>query len=285
MTWFGIANSGELLFSTPNSGLYDFAELTGDVQGTIDTTEVRGIAGYALPTGAPLVDQIIKFNGTSWSYQPDASGSGTVSHALLGVYHSDVTPSAPVRGDIIVAQGTGTPTWTALSLGAQGFVLYSDGLDAVYTRLGQNTPFESGTAAAPAVTFVGDLDTGWFSEGPDLMTGSAGGSGLLTLDGIDGQVQFSAGQVHKTRAGASTTLLDSDYIYMVTSTPSTVTLPATAEEGQTYIIKDRDGNATASNFITIAGNGNTIDGNANILIRNRYGSFTLVWSGSEWHVI
>lgn len=284
MTWFGVANSGELLFSTPNSGLYDFSELTGDVQGTIDTTEVRGIAGYALPTGTPLTDQIIKFNGTSWEYSPDASGSGLVAHSLLGIYHSDTEDTgAPTRGDIIVGNASGL--WSALSLGTAGFVLYSDGTDALYTRLGQNTPFELGTEAAPSMTFVGDLDTGWSAASGDVMIGSAGGVGLLTLDGIDGQVEFNAGQVHKTRSGGSTTLLDDDYIYMVTSTPSTVTLPATAEEGQTYIIKDRDGNATGSNFITIAGNGNTIDGNANILIRNRYGSFTLVWSGSEWHVI
>jgi len=283
MSWVGISASGEFLYTTDDNELVNYGELTGDVTGGIFQTLVAGIAGYALPTGAPQTDQVIKFNGSEWEYAPDASGSGTVTHALLGAFHSDTVSHVPVRGDIIV--GNATPAWDALALGTAEFVLYSDGTDALYTRLGQNTPFEDGTALLPSVTFTGDTTTGAFLNASGVLGLTANADELITLDGTTTQVTIDAGQVVKTRAGGTTTLTDADYVYMVTAGSTTVTLPASPTEGQEFIIKDRDGSASGATPITIAGNGNNIDGNASIILKRKYGSFTLVYSGTEWNIV
>ena len=285
MTWQGVADSGTIYFSTDDQTLFDFSELNGDVKGGLLETRVSGIAGYALPVGNPQTDQIIKFDGSQWTYAPDASGSSNLQgHELLSFAHTDTIPGTAQRGDIVV--GTTGNVWTRLALGTQGFVLYSDGTDAQYTRLGQNTPFESGSVSAPSVTFEGDLDTGWYNSDFNKLSAAASGLNLLTINGQNGSINISAGQVVKTRTvGASTTASATDYVIASTAAPVTVTLPASPEEGQVLIIKDRDGSSSGANRITIGGNGNTIDGNPNIQIKQRYGSFTLLYSGTEWNVI
>ena len=286
MTWFGVANSGEILFSAPgDDGLYGFGTLEGDVNGRLGASVVVGLGGYALPTGAPTAEQIIKFNGSSWDYTPDASGTGTTAHNLLGIYHGDTVASSPVQGGLIV--GNSTPAWEQLALGTAEFVLYSDGTDAVYTRLGQNTPFENGTAALPSVTFTGDTTVGLHLNSSGIFSASANSIDLLTANGNNETLTFNAGQIVKTRAGAATTLLTSDYTYLVTTGGVTVTLPSSPLTNQVYVIKDRDGVATPSvgNRITIDGNGNNIDGNAQIRIRQAFGSFTLLYNGTQWNII
>ena len=53
MTWVGIANSGEMLFTTGDNGLVDYSGLTGDVAGVIDATVVTAIQGTAVSAVAP----------------------------------------------------------------------------------------------------------------------------------------------------------------------------------------------------------------------------------------
>lgn len=284
MSYQGIAVSGELYYSTGDENLHDFSQLQGDVNGLIGSTSVTALVGVPLPTGAPTTGQIIKYDGSEWAYAPDASGTGLTPHQLLGPDHSDTATASPVRGSLIV--GNATPEWDALTLGIQEFVLYSDGTDAVYTRLGQNTPFENGTALLPSVTFTGDTTTGAFLNASGILGLTAAADELITLNGTTTQVTIDAGLVHQTTAIAvDTTLTAADYVVMVTAAAVEVTLPATPTEGQTYVIKDRDGLSTGANKIIVEGNGNNIDGNSFIRINNRYGSVTLVYSGSEWNLI
>lgn len=287
MTWFGVANSGEILYSTNNEGLYDFSELYGDVEGTLRSSVVSSLRGLPIATGTPQTDQILKWNGSEWTYSPDASGD-TAVHSLLGAYHSDTTSQTPTRGSLIY--GNATPLWDELTLGTAEFVLYSDGTDVLYTRLGAVTPFSLGTSAAPSVTFTGDIDTGWSAESADTMIGSASGIALLTLDGgidgVGGVATLNAGQVVKvTNVGASTTLNETQYIINATANNITITLPAAPTTGQVYYIKDGTGVVTPAAPITINGNGNNIDGNAFIRLRVYYGAFTLVYNGTQWNVI
>jgi hypothetical protein len=56
---------------------------------------------------------------------------GNTSHAMLSSVHTDSTAAAPVRGDLISAQGS-SATWTRLPLGQTNRCLISNGADAVW---------------------------------------------------------------------------------------------------------------------------------------------------------
>jgi len=59
-----------------------------------------------------------------------------VPHAILSATHTDATPAAVVRGDVITGQDTaGVTTWQRLGLGIGNAVLMSDGLDAYWGML------------------------------------------------------------------------------------------------------------------------------------------------------
>lgn len=283
MTWVGIANSGEFFYSTGDNGLVDWAELAGDANGVIDAVEVVALRGTPVATGVPSSGQVLQYDGAEWSLQ-DLSALDLDDHTLLnGGRHTDTVAHTPVRGDIII--GNTTPAWDALSLGSVEFVLYSDGLDVVYTRIGTATPADDGTVGGPAFTFDSDRTSGAYLPASGSVGLVANGDELITLDGIDTQVTIDAGQVVQTRTGGATTLTDADYIYFANAVSITVTLPASPVEGQVYYVKDATGTASGANPVIIAGNGNNIDGNATIEIRRKYGSFTLVYNGTEWNVI
>lgn len=284
MTWVGIANSGELFYSTGDNGLVDYSGLTGDVTGLVDTTVVAAIQGTAVDATVPTVSgQILEFDGSQWTVVAAAAGS---THPLLdGNVVTDTAAATPVRGDIILAQGTGTPLWDALSLGAAEFVLFSDGTDAAYTRIGTATPADDGLVTAPAFTFDSDRTTGSYLPASGSLGLVANGDELITLDGINTQVTIDAGQVVQTRTGGATTLTEADYVYLANAVSITVNLIAAPITGQVYHVKDATGTASNANPITVAGNGNNIDGNATIEIRRNYGSFTLIYNGTEWNII
>lgn len=285
MSYHGTAASGFIFYSTNDADLVHFDSLSGDISGGIHTVNVDKLKGIALPTGAPLDGQIIKYNLASgqFVYSPDESGLNV--HNLLGVYHGDTEPSSPTRGSLIYGSGASTK-WASLPLGTQGFVPYSDGLDVLYTQLGAVTPFSSGSVASPSVTFVGDLNTGWSSPLADTLVASAGGSGLLRLNGITNTLNVDGGYVSKTRTLTSSAVLSSaDYVVVVNqSGEMTVTLPSGIATGQTIIVKDSNG-AAAGNNIIIQGSGSDIDGNSFVRIKNNYGSFTFLYNGSQWNVI
>lgn len=283
MSWVGIANSGELFYSTGDNGLVAYGELSGDVSGVLDAVSVQALRGEPISPLAPSSGDVLQYDGSQWLITP-ISNIDLDNHTLLnGARHTDTEAHVPTRGDIIVA-GTGN-TWDGLALGAAEFVLYSDGNDAVYTRLGQNTPFEDGLIGAPSMTFNGDRFTGAYLPSSGVMGLVAGTDELLTLDGGNTQVTIDAGQVVQTTTGGTTTLTSADYIYLVNAVSTTITLPAAPTAGQVHVIKDTTGNASNATPITIAGNGNNIDGNASIEIRRNYGSFTLVYNGTEWNII
>lgn len=284
MTWPGVGPSGEFYVSTNDEFLFDFQQAQGDVVGTADSLTVSGIAGIPIQDGSPSQDQVLKYNGSVWAFQPDISG--IASHSLLGPYHSDTTTSSPTRGGLVYGSGAGA-TWNQLPLGTAEYVLYSDGTDVGYTRLGPNTPFELGTAGAPSITFTGDLDTGWSAQNANELIGSASGVSLLTLDGNDGTLTLNGGQIVKTKTyGANGGMGPDDYVALATAAGITISLTASPTAGQVVVVKDRDGNAAfGPNAIVISGNGNNIDGNATIRIRRAYGSFTLLYNGSTWNVI
>jgi hypothetical protein len=227
--------------------------------------------------------EILQYNGTEWTVQ-DLSALDLDNHSLLnGMRHTDSESHVPTRGDVIVA-GTGN-TWDGLALGAVEFVLFSDGSDALYTRIGTATPADDGLVGAPAFTYDSDRTTGSYLPASGSLGLVAAGDELITLDGVNTQLTFDAGQVVQTTTGGATTLTDADYIYFCNVGSVTVSLPASPSTGQVHYIKDSGGNASGGTPITIAGNGNNIDGNATIEIRRQYGSFTVIYNGTEWNII
>ena len=283
MSWVGIANSGEIFFSTGDNSLVNYGELSGDVSGVIDAVEVQGLRGNPISPLAPSSGDVLQFDGSQWLITP-ITDIDLDDHTLLnGSRHTDTAAHVPVRGDIII--GNATPAWSGLSLGTNEFVLYSDGTDVLYTRLGQNTPFEDGLVGAPSVTFNSDHFTGAYLVSSGVMGLVAGTDELLTLDGGNTQVTIDAGQVVQTTTGGATTLTSADYIYLANAVNITVNLPAAPTTGQVHMVKDTTGTASNANPIEVAGNGNNIDGNASIEIRRNYGSFTLIYNGTEWNII
>ncbi len=81
-------------------------------------------------------------------------------------------------------------------------------------------------------------------------------------------------------------ILITDYIVPVDSTSGTVvlTLRSSPAIGETYIIKDVNGNALVNN-ITVDGNGNDIDGLSTQIINLNYKSLTLTFTGAQWSII
>jgi hypothetical protein len=80
---------------------------------------------------------------------------------------------------------------------------------------------------------------------------------------------------------ANYTATTTNHVLLVnTAAARTITLPASPVDGQVYHIKDKSGNALTNN-ITIAGNGNDIDGAGSATINTDYGSLYVVYSSTE----
>jgi hypothetical protein len=79
-------------------------------------------------------------------------------------------------------------------------------------------------------------------------------------------------------------LVTDDYLAITTlAAPFTITMPANPISGDTYQIKDTTGNAGTSN-VTIAGNGNNIDGASSFVLTSAYASVTLTYTGTQWSI-
>jgi len=74
----------------------------------------------------------------------------------------------------------------------------------------------------------------------------------------------------------------SDYYIGVSGSGITVTLPSSSliYSGKTLYIKDESGNS-----VTVAGNGNLIDGSASVTLNRNYMCLQVMWTGSFWSVI
>lgn len=105
---------------------------------------------------------------------------------------------------------------------------------------------------------------------------------LATLD-VRGTLNFK-----RTGTAASVTTTTNEIIIGVTDTSAarTITLQtADAIEGRMYFIKDESGAAGMNNITINTQGGQTIDGDATLVIASNYGGATLYSDGSNWFVI
>lgn len=107
------------------------------------------------------------------------------------------------------------------------------------------------------------------------------GSGNLTWNSPVHNVPVTSAQT------STYNILATDYLITVnTSSSITINLPASPNNGDTYIIKDSTGNGLLNN-ITINGNGHNIDGTSTATINMNFGSMTVIYSTSAniWLII
>jgi hypothetical protein len=105
----------------------------------------------------------------------------------------------------------------------------------------------------------------------------------------DGTVTGLTGNKYAIRiTSTNITLLNSDYVILVTTTGGTrtITLPSSPLNGQAYKIKDSGGNA-ATNNITISGNGKNIEGSSTATINTAFGGVEIVFSTTlnQWYIL
>lgn len=94
-------------------------------------------------------------------YRTPATNGTSTTHTLLSTTHTDTTPTAPVRGGLIVGQGT-NPSWSQLLLGPAGRCLTSNGVDVVWNPC-LFTGFQNGS-----VPFVDSLNN--LTQSPNTLT-------------------------------------------------------------------------------------------------------------------
>lgn len=75
--------------------------------------------------------------------------------------------------------------------------------------------------------------------------------------------------------------LESNKFYEVLA-PSTLTFPADPVEGDVIGIVDSDGDFSETNFVTLQGNGNTIEGNNSFILDKRDDNIQFYFNGFQW---
>jgi len=102
-----------------------------------------------------------------------------------------------------------------------------------------------------------------------------------------GKTNINSGLRLKQRNTAiSLTVVNDDYVIIVTAVPRTITLPLAPVDGETYIVKS-NGVATGGNPITVSGNGKNIDSAANAFITTTNGSVRVIFNNTlnKWFTI
>lgn len=217
------------------SGYYPNPQIAGGVISDINIAGSAAISesklALAYPTHANTNDPTVHekaalagtsgFPGPSNRFVTDSDPRNTnartpTPHGLLNTEHGDTTPGSPVRGDVIVAQGS-PGKWSRLPIGAANRCLMSNGSDAVwntclFTGFNQGAiPFVdgSGNLSQHSDAFVFDaparrlsvgnnqsLATGYFWDSTDLtgitslVVRAGSGQGVTALQrwvGADGQ--------------------------------------------------------------------------------------------------
>lgn len=108
-----------------------------------------------------------------------------LGHALLGAGHSDAAAANPVRGDLIVAQGSSPVQWMRLPIGQAGRCLVSNGFDAQWNAC-LYTGFTAGSV--PYVDANGNLASNatrltWDNSNRKLSIGNnVGGTTVYVYD-------------------------------------------------------------------------------------------------------
>jgi hypothetical protein len=122
------------------------------------------------------------------------------------------------------------------------------------------------------------------AAGTDGYVALMSGAKVIATAGPDKFIYNTGRRRHVTPVSTTyQVLVSDDYLAVNSATIYTVTLPATPSLGDTYEFKDINGTATTNN-VTIAGNGNNIDGAATLVMNTNFASFVVTYTGAQWSV-
>lgn len=236
----------------------------------------------------------------SVSLQQCCLNSGTASALSIGASTTmNVSATECNSTNASTITGAGTCVYTALSNVLAKLTVASTTITP--RAMGPVFLLDGGTASLPAYSFYDDPNTGMYSDVPDNLKFTTGGSLRLTLgsgglatffNGVtvsSGNLSFGQGFVGVIRSVAGNiTGANTDYCLNVTSTASarTVTVPNAANSNQVFIIKDGSGGAATNNItVTTPGGTKTFDGATSYVINTNYGSVTLMYDGTNYLII
>ena len=126
----------------------------------------------------------------------------------------------------------------------------------------------------PGSTYIGN-----YASQYNITCTYAGGSYNNLQTTIKGAIIESVA----SKSSAYTTNYDRNIVCYTTSSAFTVTLQSSPPIGMLVAIIDGSGNA-ATNNITIAGNGQNINGSSTYVLNLNYASVELIYNGSQWNV-
>jgi len=290
--------------------------VSGDV--TISTAGAVTIANNAVETVMIKNNAVTMASMATGSIEANAIKQGAVTMAALATgsvennaYASGSVENGHLAGSIANAklsnsavtltQGAGMAAMGSVSLGGSVTVAVdgvledldslgaasSDGEMIVATGAGAFA-YESGATLRTSIG-VGTGDT--LTIAGLSVTGNAtlgnGGEDTVSVDA--GQLNIANGLAYENikYKGENYSISAGDYL-IDAAAGFTMTLPAVAslEAGTVFVIKNGNGDASASSAVTIDGNGaETIDGATEIYLESPYAAVTVMVSGSGWLVL
>lgn len=235
----------------------------------------------------------------------DSSGnitSGTLVNAdVSSIANIDVSKlAAGTAAQILLNNGTPTPTWTTVS--GDATISATGGVTNVGIR---------GKTLASSLASVGATQDGyvltWVNGSSDweAKPGGGGGTSVTWANDLAGSTASSQYVVTLQKLNVSSlktsnyTVTTTDYVVGIGTLSSsiTITLPSSPTTGQSYIIKDVNGTVyqfvrndagtltTVGYTVTITPSSGNIDGQANWIMSTPYQSVHVVYTGSQWSII
>lgn len=213
----------------------------------------------------PKYNGIYVFNGAAVAMTRalDADSSADVTAGMFTFVEEGTNAD---QGWVLTTNNPITVNTTALNFSQFSNTVIVDDLDSLT---------DVSTAGAVAGSMLFYDGSGWLPTGADIKANGA----VLEADSLrlKAVASYSSNQ---------TLDADDDHVALVDTNGGavTITLPASPEEGHVFQIKDAGGDAEA-NAITIAGNGNNIDGAGSFTMDVNYQNVTLLFSGGDWYVL
>lgn len=290
----------------------------GDLSGTSTNQTVIGLQGTSVSSVSPNDGDVLKYNQLNNQWEPGIGGGS----ASIGTFDSQPSSSDGLTssGSVIYAQSasasnpgmiklsgdisgtSSSPTVISLTGSAGSLNIASTAANFVWDvstvspTIKQNDNI-SASATATNMTLSAQNATGATSNGGNLYLSSGSGTsnnGYVEIQSggnniircLSNKIISNVGKRIKTNIKTSNYLIDgSDDMIIVgaLSSPITLTLPASASEGDVYFVKDQSGSASTYNII-IDGNGSNIDGFSTYTINANYQSIGLIFSNSSWGI-